>query len=188
MEVSNSKLVPPSTCVTCLGIQVDTVHRTISIPDEKLQDIKSLCRSWTDNRNCTKQQFQSILVSLLYITKCIKPARYCPNRILQVLRSNANSTKFSLNAVFYKDLCWFNTFLHQYDGVTYIDNKVPDPYSASGCFNGWYGGSISKYGLYSPHTPWLPESLHHPARNVKCSCGTQSMSLFLARQKARYKM
>ena len=54
LEVSDSKLVLPSTCVTYLGIQVDTIHRTISIPDEKLQDIKSLCRSWTGKRNCTK--------------------------------------------------------------------------------------------------------------------------------------
>ena len=55
LEVSDSKLVPPSTCATCLGIQVDTVHRTISIPDGKLQDIKSLCKSWIDKRNGTKQ-------------------------------------------------------------------------------------------------------------------------------------
>ena len=27
LEVSDSKLVPPSTCVTCLGIQVDTVQK-----------------------------------------------------------------------------------------------------------------------------------------------------------------
>ena len=35
LEVSDSKLVLPSTCVTYLGIQVDTIHRTISIPYEK---------------------------------------------------------------------------------------------------------------------------------------------------------
>ena len=126
LVVSDSKLVPPSTCVTCSGIQVDTVHRTISISDEKLQDIKSLCRSWTDKRNCTTQQFQSLLGSLLYITKCIKPARYFLNCMLQVLSSNANSTRFSLNVDFYKHLCWINTFLDQYNGATNFDNKVPD--------------------------------------------------------------
>ena len=40
LEVSYSKLVPPSTCVTNLGIQVDTVHKT----NEKLQEIKMLCK------------------------------------------------------------------------------------------------------------------------------------------------
>ena len=46
--------------------------------------------------------------------------------MLQVLRSNTNSTTFSLNDGFYKGLCWFNTFLDQYNGVTYVDNKVSD--------------------------------------------------------------
>ena len=46
--------------------------------------------------------------------------------MLQALRSNANSTRSSLNDGFYKDLCWFNTFLDQYNGVTYFDNKVSD--------------------------------------------------------------
>ena len=47
LEASDSKLVPTTTCVTCLGIQVDTIHRTLSIPQEKLQEIKNLCKSWT---------------------------------------------------------------------------------------------------------------------------------------------
>ena len=82
-EVSDSKLVPPSTCVTCLGIQVDTVHKTLSIPEEKLQEIKTLCKTWAQKKAATKQQFQSLLGSLLYITKCIKPAHIFLNRMLQ---------------------------------------------------------------------------------------------------------
>ena len=124
LEVSDSKLVPPSTCVTCLGIQVDTVNKTLSIPEEKLQEIKSLCQEWTHKRVVTKQQYQSLLGSLLYISKCIKPARIFLNRMLQVLRSHHNSTRFKLTPEFFQDLCWFNTFLHQYNGVTYFDNRI----------------------------------------------------------------
>ena len=35
LEVSQSKLVPPSTQVVCLGILIDIVQNTISIPSEK---------------------------------------------------------------------------------------------------------------------------------------------------------
>ena len=59
LEVSDSKLVPPSTCVTCLGIQVDTVNKTLSIPEEKLQEIKQMCKTWTQKKTVTKQQYQS---------------------------------------------------------------------------------------------------------------------------------
>ena len=125
LEVSDSKLVPPSTCVTCLGIQVDTVNKTLSIPEKKLQEIKTLCQEWTHKTVVTKQQYQSLLGSLLYISKCIKPARIFSNRMLQVLRSHHDSNKFKLTPQFFQDLCWFNTFLHQYNGVTYFDNRIP---------------------------------------------------------------
>ena len=103
LEVSDSKLVPPSTCVTCLGIQVDTVNKTLSIPQEKLQEIKTLCKAWTHKKVVTKQQYQSLLGSLLYITKCIKPARIFLNRMLQVLRAHHASHRFTLESEFFQD-------------------------------------------------------------------------------------
>ena len=83
LEISQSKLVPPSTSVVCLGIQVNTVACTLSIPDEKLAEIKQLCEQWVRKKNCTKNQLQSLLGSLLYITRCVRPARNFLNRMLQ---------------------------------------------------------------------------------------------------------
>ena len=47
LEVSDLKLVPPSTCVTCLGIQVDT----LSIPEKRLQEIKRQKRRLLQNNS-----------------------------------------------------------------------------------------------------------------------------------------
>ena len=43
LDISQKKLNPPSTEVTCLGFVFNTVHRTISIPREKLLEIIWLC-------------------------------------------------------------------------------------------------------------------------------------------------
>ena len=126
LEISESKLVQPSTQVICLGILVDTVNRTISIPPDKLQDIKNICKSWVNKTTCTKNQFQSLLGSLLYITKCIKPARFFLNHMLQILRSQGHISRFQLSSSFYKVLNWFNIFLTQYNGITYYDTKAID--------------------------------------------------------------
>ena len=75
LSVSAKKLVPPSTKVTCLGIQVDTVNLSVSIPTEKLQTIKFRCQNWVQKSFCTKRELQSLLGSLLYMAKCIKYAR-----------------------------------------------------------------------------------------------------------------
>ena len=84
LEVSPSKLVAPQ--VLYLGILVDMVAQTISIPKDKLHQIKDICSSWSSKTYHSKRDLQSLLVSLLYITKCIKPARYFLNRMLTLLR------------------------------------------------------------------------------------------------------
>ena len=126
LEVSDSKLVPPCTRVTCLGIQVDTVHKILSIPNKKLQEIKCCVNHGTHKKACTKQQFQSLLGSLLYITKCVKLARIFLNCMLQVLRSHHDSKRFVLNADFLKICVGSITFLEQYTGITCFNNKAHD--------------------------------------------------------------
>ena len=124
LEISQSKLVPPSTSVVCLGIQVNTVARTLSIPDEKLAEIRQLCEQWVHKKNCTKNQLQSLLGSLLYITRCVRPARNFLNRMLQILRDNVHTNFITLSHHFFQDLEWFRVFLHQFNGVTFYDNKL----------------------------------------------------------------
>ena len=76
--------------VVCLGILINTIHKTISIPPEKLQEIKNICSEWQYKKSCTKTQLQSLLGSLLYVTKCVRPARFFLNRMLQILRDNTH--------------------------------------------------------------------------------------------------
>ena len=67
LTVNAKKLVPPSTQVVCLGILVDTVDFSVSIPEEKLQLLKDTCKKWSSKRTCTKRELQSLLGSLLYV-------------------------------------------------------------------------------------------------------------------------
>ena len=123
LDVSQNKLVPPSTQVICLGILVDSVSKTLSIPHDKLKDIIQMVDNWQGRKTCTKTQLQSLLGSLLYITKCVHPARYFLNRMLIVLRNNVNNRYISLDTSFFQDLNWFHQFLKHFNGVTYFDNR-----------------------------------------------------------------
>ena len=119
LDISIKKLCPPDTKVVCLGILFDTVNRTISIPDTKLQEICTVCQNWLVKRMVTKNELQSLLGILLYITKCVKPARYFLNRMLQLLRDNTHNSHIWLTNDFFKDLKWFQVFLSSYNGVTF---------------------------------------------------------------------
>ena len=66
LEVSSNKLVAPTTQITCLGILVDTVAQTISIPSDKLCQIKGICSSWSTKTYCSKRDATSRLFALHY--------------------------------------------------------------------------------------------------------------------------
>ena len=125
LEVNQSKLVPPSTQVICLGILVDTVQKTLSTPEDKLKDTINMVDNWQGRKKCTRNQFQSLLGSLLYIIKCVHPAQYFFNRMLVILRDNTENRYISLDTSFFQDLNWFQQFLRNFNGVTYFDNRKP---------------------------------------------------------------
>ena len=112
LDISYKKLVPPDTAVTCLGILINTIDKTIAIPANKLQEITAICNNWTTHTYCSKRDLQSLLGSLLYITKCVKPARSFLNRMLQLLRDNCHNSKILLSPEFFRDLAWFRVFCH----------------------------------------------------------------------------
>ena len=45
--------------------------------------------------------------------------------MLQLLRDNTYKSHIHLNKFFQRDLNWFNTFLHQYNGITFYDHQKP---------------------------------------------------------------
>ena len=85
LDVSQKKLCPPSTKAVCLGIEIDTVKRTISVPEDKLQRIRHMVDTWDNRRFCSVCQLQSLLSHLMYIQKSVKSSRYFVNRKLELL-------------------------------------------------------------------------------------------------------
>ena len=56
LDISYKKLIAPATSVVCLGILVDSVNKTISIPEQKLQEIIHTCSSWASKTYCSKNE------------------------------------------------------------------------------------------------------------------------------------
>ena len=70
--------------------------------------------------SCTKRELQSLLGPLVYVTKCIRYARFFFNRMLNLLRENYDNSRIILKESFKRDFTWFNTFLPVYNGVTFF--------------------------------------------------------------------
>ena len=118
---NQDKQTAPCRALTCLGIKIDLDQNTLSIGPDKLASIYAECKSVVDRRHLTKRAFQSLLGKLLYLHKCVSPARTFINRMLALFRSASNKRHIHLNSEFYKDLAWFLAFLPQFNGITYIN-------------------------------------------------------------------
>ena len=91
----------------------------MSIPPEKLTNISQICREWQHKKFCSKRDLQSLLGSLLYVSKCVKHSRMFLSRMLNTLRDHHSRDMITLNDEFQKDIHWFNVFLHSFNGVTF---------------------------------------------------------------------
>ena len=69
-QISDKKLIAPTTRATCLGVEVDTVNFTLAVPKDKLAQISSTCDLWANKNTCSKRDLQSLLGQLLYNKMC----------------------------------------------------------------------------------------------------------------------
>ena len=66
--VWKSRVVPPSTCVTCLGVQFDTQAMTMSVTSERLLKLETLLQDWSVRKSATKTQLQPLIAKLAFVS------------------------------------------------------------------------------------------------------------------------
>ena len=170
IPVSNSKLCPPSTKITCLGIEIDSVQATLSIPEQKLDEILQNYKDFIKCKTFTKKQLQSLIGSLMFIHKVVKPARYFVNRLLETLRNIENTQRMNQDVI--KDVNWFLNFLKHFNGTcTYI-------YTPSNCtdiieldayltgLGGRFNNQVYKYQFRDNEVPQSFSIVHLEMWNV----------------------
>ena len=142
------KACPPATIQLVLGILINTVEGTMSVPPERMKDIHSLLHQWKRKQKSTKVELQSLIGVLQYVTKCVWQSRVFLNRMLELLRSFHDSdTSKTLSISFKKDVNWWWVFMERFNGVSYIPDESwnePDVvFSTDSCLSGC-GGTYDK--------------------------------------------
>ena len=121
--ISGSKLEPPTTRCNCLGVIVDTETATLSVPQGKLAEVIDKCKNALNKASISKQQLQSIIGSLMFVAKCVKPTRYFVNRLLNALREAMNKN-IKVSEDMKRDLKWFMTFLPRFNGTATYKHPI----------------------------------------------------------------
>ena len=165
LPMNPAKKTPPCDTLTCLGITVSIPDGTLSIAPDKLHSIHEACCQVATKKFLSKKSYQSLLGKLIYIHKCVSPARSFINRILALFRNNSHKSRIYLTEDFFKDIQWFIKFLPAFNSVTFF-RKVPIPKLDSlhldACLSGL--GAIWNGRVYSTpviHIPNFPLTIVH---------------------------
>ena len=121
VPIAEDKLEGPTTCLTYLGIEIDTVAMTIRLPEAKLEQVKALIRQWSHRKKCTKRELLSLIGLLAFASKVVKPGRMFLRRLIDL-----STTVTSLNHFIYlnmearADINWWLQFLPEWNGLSMI--------------------------------------------------------------------
>ena len=84
VPIAKEKTVSPATRVTFLGIEIDTIDRCIRLPQEKLSGLLTLLHQWEHKKKCTKRELLSLIGSLSFAAKVVKPGRIFLRRLIDL--------------------------------------------------------------------------------------------------------
>ena len=146
---NHEKACPPSTEQMVLGVIVNTVEGTLSVPKDRLEEILSLVSEWQEKSKATKVEMQSLIGKLSYVTKCVLQSKVFMNRLLESLRSMKDKKTICLSDSFRKDLKWWSMFMETYNGVSFIPSSFwtePDvTFATDSCLVGCGGICMDEY-------------------------------------------
>ena len=124
VPIAEHKRDGPTTCLTFLGIEVDTVAGELRLPAVKLQRLRTLLLDWGTRRSCTRKELESIIGLLNHACKVVRSGRAFLRRMLDLLhavhRPPNSPLPIRLNVAFRADLAWWQSFVEHWNGVSFL--------------------------------------------------------------------
>jgi hypothetical protein len=84
LPVNTKKLVWPTTCLSFLGIEMDSFEQVLRLPEEKLSKLKNELRSMEIRKKASLVQLQALLGLLNFCCKAIRSARPFSRRLIDL--------------------------------------------------------------------------------------------------------
>ena len=161
LQSSPDKDTPPTHEMTCLGVCVNTLNMTLTVPDFRLKELQDLLSSWLNKTHYSKRELQQLLGKLAFVTACVRPGRAFSCRLINALRScfaRPRHQQYPVSDAIRGDLIWWKHFLQHYNGVSVIPTNVtvsnPDLFACDACLDACGAVCFGEF-FHAPFPPFI---------------------------------
>ena len=85
LGIHPGKLEGPSTCLTILGIELDSLNLLARLPQDKFDRITALLEDWSQKRWCKRKEVESLIGHLQHACKVVPQGRSLLHRMIDLL-------------------------------------------------------------------------------------------------------
>ena len=130
-----------------LGIELDSVHLTARLPDDKLAQLVRLVNEWGDRKMCTKQQLLSLIGVLQHASSVVRFGRCFLRRMIDLSTTAAEPQHhIRLNREFRLGLQWWVCFAPHWNGtclLALLEQATLDIVVHSNASGSWGFGAVA---------------------------------------------
>ena len=140
--------------ITFLGIEFDAAKSIIRLPNDKLSELIDLVRSWHSRKKCVKRELLSLIGSLSFACKVIKPGRIFLRRLIDLSTTVSKlHHHIDLTQPVRADLKMWSKFLQSWNGCS----SFLSPPVSTDIINLFTDASFLGFGAYFDNL-WFSEA------------------------------
>ena len=126
IPLASHKTAGPTTCLTFLGIEIDSAALELRLPQEKLRKLKDMLIEWQFKKVCSREQLESLLGHLNHACNVVKPGRYFIGRLISLLTEAKRKHRsiIRMNTDVRSDIRWWHAFIEPWNGISIIREQI----------------------------------------------------------------
>ena len=125
-HINWKKVVDPTTKITFLGIEIDSIAMCLRLPDDKLLQIRHELSLFLHRKRASKKQLQSLAGKLNFCASVVYGGRVFSRRIIDTINLlKEGNHKIRLNNSIKADIRWWHTFMTSFNGRSMLLDKQP---------------------------------------------------------------
>ena len=169
IPLSWEKVEGPTTRLSFLGIEIDTIQWHLSLPQDKLNALQADLTHWLSKRSCSKRQLLSLIGTMSFATKVIPAGRIFLRRLIN-LSTQAKALHHFLHIPLEakEDIRWWLQLLPTWNGSAPIMEAEWTPSHSLHLFTD--ASSLHGFGAYLNGAwfrgPWAPHQCLGPQISI----------------------